>query len=215
MRLREGLSDRDAFRQVWLDRHLDPVVLGAPFNWKKIHTVVDIGAHIGMFTLFAAANAPSARVIALEPEQQNYRVLLGNVERNNLGNRITALQIGVGNGKPMTLYTFGADRGGDSVYRKNEGGSPIMIQTMSIGEVLRKYGIASCDLLRLNCQGAEYEALYETSLEDLQRINSMIIDYHHFCDNPTHSPDYLEEFLTKRGFRVARPESSMLFACRS
>lgn len=214
VRVREGKSDRGAFHDVWLDKSYDPNAFGQPFDWAGAKAIVDVGGNIGAFTLFAAAKSPKATIIALEPELQNLRVLQGNLERNHLESRVKALNLGIGDGRPVTLYTFEGDEGGNSIYRTKEGGSPVMIQTISLGELLRKHGMQTCDYLKLDCEGAEYEAIYGTSDEDLARIRCMGIEYHHFSDDPTHCSEYLEQFLSKRGFRIVRHRKSMMLAMR-
>ena len=49
--------------------------------------VVDIGANIGLFSLYAAFSG-AARVFAFEPNQEAYRCMLDNIERNGLQRRI-------------------------------------------------------------------------------------------------------------------------------
>ena len=45
-------------------------------------TVVDIGAHIDIFSMLAARRGPNVRVHAFEPEQDNFSLLQANVECN-------------------------------------------------------------------------------------------------------------------------------------
>ena len=49
----------------------------------------DIGANVGMYTIWAAATA-GVRVFAFEPESQNFALLNRNIIANDLGGRITA-----------------------------------------------------------------------------------------------------------------------------
>ncbi len=51
--------------------------------------LLDVGANVGMYTIFAAA-VRRARVYAFEPESQNYAVLCRNIVGNNLSGRVTA-----------------------------------------------------------------------------------------------------------------------------
>lgn len=50
--------------------------------------VFDVGANIGMFTLFVAARCPSARVFAFEPVAEVFDRLRSNVERRELPARL-------------------------------------------------------------------------------------------------------------------------------
>ena len=54
--------------------------------------LLDVGANVGMYTIWAAATR-DARVFAFEPESQNYALLNKNIVYNKLGNRVTAYGI--------------------------------------------------------------------------------------------------------------------------
>ena len=62
----------------WIDRYL-----------KKNDFFLDIGANVGLYSIYGALREPSARVIALEPEYSNLHLLRDNIAANNLQNRIT------------------------------------------------------------------------------------------------------------------------------
>jgi FkbM family methyltransferase len=51
--------------------------------------LLDCGANVGMYTIFAAV-VRRARVYAFEPESQNYALLCRNIVGNNLSDRVTA-----------------------------------------------------------------------------------------------------------------------------
>jgi len=206
--------DGSALNKVWLERCYDPQAFSIPFAWSSVRSIVDCGGHIGTFTLFAAQKSPRAKIVTLEPDAANFRMLEKNIAQNSLEKRITPLNIGLGDGKPVTLYTFPQDSGGNSIHRSKEGGIPITIRTISLSEIFRTYGMATCDYLKLDCEGAEYEAIYGCPDDDLARIRCIGLEYHHFSDDPTHCSEYLESFLTKRGFRVFRHRKSMMFAMK-
>jgi FkbM family methyltransferase len=206
--------DGSALNEVWFDRCYDPNEFGIQFNWKNAKYIIDAGGHIGTFTLFAAANAPQAQIVTLEPEPSNFIMVTTNVTRNNLLNRVSIHNMGVGNGEKITLYTFPNDRGGNSVYRNKEGGVPVTIDTVSLAELFEKHTIDMCDYLKLDCEGAEYEALYTLPEKYFPRIRCIGMEYHHFSDAPTHNSDALQKFLEAKGFRIIRHKKSMMFAIR-
>ena len=57
-------------------------------------TLLDIGANVGMYSIYAGA-VRGATVIALEPESQNYSILNMNIRLNKLDHLIAAYCIGV------------------------------------------------------------------------------------------------------------------------
>lgn len=207
--------DGASFKKVWLQRAYDPQEFGIPFAWSKVRSVIDCGAHIGMFTLYAAQKSPRAKIICIEPDTANIRMLQKNIEQNKLEKRVTPHSIGIGNGKPVTLYTFPNDRGGNSIYKKSDDGIPMMIRTASLHELFKTEHIETCDFLKLSCEGAEYDALYALDEEHLKKIRCLYVECHAYSDDPTHTPERLQEFLLNNGFHTYRTSAFTLFATRS
>ena len=59
--------------------------------------VLNVGAHVGLYTLGAAAwSAPNGRVIAFEPNPETRKILTGHVRRNRLSDRIEVLEMAAG-----------------------------------------------------------------------------------------------------------------------
>ena len=56
--------------------------------------IVDIGANIGVFSIYAATHAKNATVYAFEPVLANYELLIQNISKNDLNNRIRAFNLG-------------------------------------------------------------------------------------------------------------------------
>jgi FkbM family methyltransferase len=76
--------------------------------------LLDIGANVGMYSIYAAAKQ-QAKVIAVEPESQNFAILCKNIEANNLGNLIMPLCAGASDIDDLTtlyLSDFLWDGGG-------------------------------------------------------------------------------------------------------
>src|SRR5262249_59056608 len=58
-------------------------------------TVVDLGAHVGLFTLTAAS--AGRQVLAVEASRRNVELLRGSVERNGFGGLVEAVHAAVSN----------------------------------------------------------------------------------------------------------------------
>lgn len=61
----------------------------------------DIGANVGLYTIYAAASGKAATVMAFEPESQNYAVLNENVFLNNLQDRVACLNVALSNSNSL------------------------------------------------------------------------------------------------------------------
>lgn len=66
--------------------------------------VLDVGANIGLFTLFVASRSPGARIFSFEPIPPTHRVLAANVELYGLGAR--ALPYGISDREEVAELTF-------------------------------------------------------------------------------------------------------------
>ncbi len=213
--IRPTAGDSGCLNDVWFDKSYDPNAYGIPFDWSSVKNVIDVGGHVGMATLFFAHKASHANIVTLEPDPENFIMLTSNVAENKLLDRVTLHNVGLGNGEPITLYIFPKDRGGNSVYRKDEGGTPVKIETISLATLMDKHNMSTVDFLKLDCEGAEYEALYTLSPDYLKRIRCIGMEYHHFSKDPRHNSDKLKEFLEQNGFTVVRHRKSMMLALRA
>src|SRR5215472_2542800 len=67
----------------------------AGIDWSNVEFVLDLGGHVGSFTLWAAARTP-ARFLTVEPNPAVHELLSANVARAGLGDRVTLRQAAVG-----------------------------------------------------------------------------------------------------------------------
>lgn len=209
--------DRAIINEEWLDRCYEPNDAGIPWDWSSCQTILDVGAHIGTFTLYAAAHAPYARITAFEPEPGNAEILRRNIDVNRLNDRVEAVEAAVGgsNGTIEFHLTTASASGGHSIFKYAADSRSITVPMISLESVFTERGIDRCDMLKLDCEGAEYEALYGLSAERLARIRFIAMEYHHFSNEPSHAPAHLKIFLEKHGFTVMSPAKSLFFAYRA
>ncbi|MBP9773603.1 MAG: FkbM family methyltransferase [Candidatus Peribacteraceae bacterium] len=116
-----------ALNDVWLDRSYEPNDKGIVFDWSKCTHIIDIGANIGTFMLYAAAKAPMAQIYTFEPEPSNHALVQENMQANHLEQRVHAFNAGVSaTTGSLTLYVTG-DTGGHSVFDYSHKGTPTTI----------------------------------------------------------------------------------------
>lgn len=159
--------------------------------------VVDVGANIGVFSLWA--ERLGADVTAFEPEPRTFASLVANVTGRRISPRQAAL---VGRAVPaVRLYLSEMDSTAHTLAGKE-------IET---GEALRDYvdvptvtltdAVGSgCDLLKLDCEGAEFEALLGAEDETLRRAQRIILEFHRIAG----SPAAIVERLEAAGMEVTR-----------
>jgi len=172
------------------------------FQLAKTALVIDVGAHIGCFTMKAAGMVKEGRVFSFEPERNNYRILRRNIRLNDLSNVYIFNQgIAYPQGK-RKLYTSSLNTGGHSLFPEHSGKYDLA-DCITLQHVFANNRIANVDLLKLDCEGAEYEILYNTPKEYLDRIRKIVIEYHDF-EGTNNSIHDLVEFLTRHGFKAEK-----------
>ena len=123
--------------------------------------VIDIGAHVGYYTLLAAKLVgPSGKVYAFEPEPGNHDTLLKNIELNKYAN-ISAAQTALSdrNGK-ATIYLSGLDTGRHSLYQHGlpEQGNA-SVETTTLDSFLESENWPDVGLIKVDVEGAEVAVL--------------------------------------------------------
>jgi len=203
--------------QTFKEIFMDECYVGPPGLPKQEGaTVIDIGANAGFFTLFAAARLKNPRVAAYEPVPANFRQLERNRELNP-GCRIRTFQAAVAGNRgeialafdPNDAFTTDA-----SMYKDaSPGVQAIRVPCVTIADAFSENGFGCCDLLKLDCEGAEYDILYGCPPEILSAVGRIAMEVHQ-GPGPGQNIDTLESFLKEKGFRTFRRPVGMLWAWR-
>ena len=120
--------------------------------------VIDIGAHVGVVSMYLAKKY-NAEVWAYEPQPQNSRRLVLNIERNGLTDKAHAFNLAVtGDGRDVTIGSNTENSGGNSIY---DSGS-FAAKSITLPEILAEVG--EIDLLKIDCEGAEFEILADPEI---------------------------------------------------
>jgi FkbM family methyltransferase len=133
-------------------------VAGRPFVF------VDIGANVGLFSLFVAATAHAARILAIEPEPGNFARLAFNIAANP-GLPITALALALGETEGTARILLNArDRGGTRMaVAGTEAGETraggVEVRCRPLVAVVRDAGLTGIDALKIDVEGAEDKVL--------------------------------------------------------
>jgi FkbM family methyltransferase len=174
----------------------DEYKLKAEFVIKPNDVVVDVGAQIGIFSLYCASKG--ANVYAYEPMKPNYKLLLKN-KGNNKFNNIHAFNLGLSSKKEVLRLFLSTNSGGHSIFNKSSHYQ--LITCITLKDVIDSNNLETIDLLKIDCEGAEYQILFSTSTECFNKIKAMIIEYHEFPSITFKAKD-IKEFLTKLNFMI-------------
>ena len=171
------------------------------FSIKENDMVIDIVAHVGYFTIYAAKKAKNGKILSFEPSKESFNVLKNNLKINNIQN-VNVENIGVRSKSGASiLYVDKNNEIGNSMFSDDENLIKENVQVTSVKEIVKKYKIESIDLLKLDCEGAEYEIILELPTTILNKIKRISMEVHKI-DN--FDIDDIEKFLTKNNFQVKR-----------
>jgi FkbM family methyltransferase len=164
----------DETTAAFFQREIEPYWLALPR--RPYNAVWDLGAASGLFTLSACVRFRAAKVAAFEPSRRQRILLSRNVRRNGLAARVTI--------EPYAAW----DRDGRMVFRSHGaigslqrtgealGALPFTetVAAVSLDEWNGRRGLPSVDLVKMDIEGAEIEAL-EGMQATLQRFKPVLL----------------------------------------
>jgi FkbM family methyltransferase len=172
--------------------------------------VLDIGAHIGLFSIYMGLCFPDIIIHSFEPFPPNYRLLSENIKLNEVQNvHLHNLALS-GNGRMLQMATNSRNSGGATAYsvtlsHLRTSGVP----SITLDEVFAQCEIARCKLLKIDCEGAEYEVLL--SSRSISRVEHLSGEVH---VNELLSKIYRPTDLIEYCERNIDPKKVVLRICR-
>ena len=171
--------------------------------------VVDIGANIGDFTIQSARLCPQGRVIAVDPVREHVRMIAVQMLLNGVEN-VTCVHAALGNREgEMDIDTDGSQPSARCGGRKTT--QSVRLTTLS--RLMRDVGIDRIALLKLDCEGGEWDIL-PAAAAVLPQIQQICMEFH--CEQGW-TPERLASWLRERGYQVWHtpgPWNGLLWAVR-
>ena len=213
--VRPRTTDRDIILEIWNESCYTP----AGFEISTADVVVDIGAHIGVFSVFASRLASKGRVYSVEPVPENFEMLKRNLIANGM-DRVVALNLAVSDKRGVTdLFICGGNTGGNSLlstFGGNAVTSRISVNTVSLSDMMSENAISEIDFLKMDCEGGEYAIMYSCPDRVVSSIKKISMEYHNI-DSDKRNGKAMKAFLESKGFRVdmRTGDWQLLYAIRS
>lgn len=139
-------------------------------------TIMDVGANIGMASIFFANRYPKAQIVAVEAEASNFEILLRNVRGYS---NILPICAAVWNRDGQVALTV--PRGTDSATTKVgfvvDGGEGERVRAISMQTLMNEARMSSIDLLKIDIEGAEKE-VFETASDWIDQVRCLAIELH-------------------------------------
>ena len=200
IKIRKNSTDLMALTHVWLIGEYKR----KNFEIKTDDTVIDVGGHIGLFTLYASQFCKTGSIFTFEPEKENFELLSENISSNNL-NHVKSFNLAVSNSSSSVTLYLNEDTAGHSMFSKSS--QSITVNSISLKKIFDENNIDHCDFLKLDCEGSEYEIIKNLPSEYFQKIQKMVIEYH-MTDTHPELLDELVKILKSQNYKL---ETKTLF----
>ncbi|MCU1656192.1 MAG: hypothetical protein JWO57_848 [Pseudonocardiales bacterium] len=168
--------------------------------------VLDVGAHVGTFSCRLAQVHGRANIQSFEPSPTTVEFLRRNVEQNGFAERITAFEQALAG---QSGYAVFDDNGGGSGTNGLAGaghsvpeGQGTKVQTVTFDEVVAA-APAPIDLVKLDCEGGEYDLVYNSSPGNWTSVRRLVLEYHKVGGQSWRE---LREWFAGVGLTVVRDE---------
>jgi FkbM family methyltransferase len=123
-------------------------------------TVIDVGAHIGSFSIKAAKETgPAGTVVAVEPSSENFKLLERNIGMNGFSN-VRLLNAAGGDHIGSDKLRISQRRGGNSFF--NQGFKEVDVEQVEIktlDSVVESLKLGRVDFLKIDVEGSELNVL--------------------------------------------------------
>ena len=188
------------FKSIFLREHyLEGLVL--PLRVRPV--IVDIGANVGFFSLFAVSKW-EGRVFSYEPVGANYDEMVKSV-RANPGIEVKCVRAAV-SGETGWVEIFCGGEPFPTTAKVGKGDGEVKgetVRAVTLLEIMEEEGLSVVDLLKMDCEGSEFSILYGSTGKTLERIGQMAIEVHPDPADERKNASALSAFLASAGFRVA------------
>jgi FkbM family methyltransferase len=203
---------------------------------RESRIVFDVGANVGLYSLLAGSVNPQSKVYAFEPTLELTAILQRNIELNGMQN-ISVEPVAVGDSERMGFLRLcagsdGSNEGMNYLSTDKKGESDLPVAVVSLDSYCQSHNIEQIDLIKMDIEGGEYEALLGArQLLQRQAIGCIFLEMAEWAAQRSgHSTYAIKRLLVDAGYRLfrlgshgpvpmametaARPENAIAFSGR-
>jgi FkbM family methyltransferase len=200
-------SDLDTAREIILDE----VYRGVCQNVPNCRTIVDLGANIGLASLYLSHFYPKARLISVEPFPDTYELLSRNLSQLVSAGRCELVHAALWHKNEQVFLTRPTAQARYDALRVAADPGPACIETagVTLASLLERFEIQQIDLLKVDIEGAETN-LFSGDLSWIQRVNAMAIEFH----GDSRQVSRFDERMREYGFAISDESPHTVVASR-
>jgi FkbM family methyltransferase len=168
-------------------------------------TALDIGGHIGCFSVALATLKPEVTIWTYEASPSTAVYTQRNVDANGLGGRVTVTNVAVSSKAGTLSFADNAGGSGLNGITAPTGTKTIDIEAITFAEAKARAGAAggSVQVVKIDTEGAEYDIVLGSDPSDWADVQRVVLEHH---DVPGHAWAELESFFASAGLTIAARE---------
>lgn len=163
--------------------------------------IFDVGAHIGLFSLYIRVLNPIVEIVAFEPEENNFSCLEKTISENQIENiQLEPLAMAATSG--LKQFVIALDSHNHHLLAGSEPGNKLKTQkvsAVSLSDYCKKKKIKKISLIKMDIEGGEFDLIGSWGKDDFSLFESILLEYHNVFGN---EHKQLVEILQINGFGV-------------
>ena len=189
----------------------------------KTPVVLDIGANAGYFATLISTCGLEPKIYCFEPVPANIEILQKNADFLSEGlnkpvvsvNQMAITKEGI-DSITLNLKTTKDLTVSASAVTKEASDVTLEVKATSLPVLMQDEALSRIDILKMDCEGSEYDILYNASSENLASIGFVAMEVHELS-TPKHNLKALQDFFISNQFEIldilyVNNETSMLWA---
>jgi FkbM family methyltransferase len=196
--VRSGTRDQDVLREIFVDGgYALPPAVEDILGVMKSPKIVDLGANIGLFGLWALARWPQARIHSFEPDAENLAVLDRNIDNAGIGPRWSVTRACAAPADGTAQFLAGRQADSRVVYDRNRSSDLPEVPAVDVFPHLQ-----DADLLKIDIEGGEWPLLTDARFRELS-VPAIVLEFHTYnCPEPADSAQAAASLLEASGYTV-------------
>lgn len=149
-------------------------------DWSSIEepfVILDIGAHVGTFSITMAHTLLEAQIVCVEPMPDTVEWLRRNLQVNDVSSRSVIIPVAVSSSDAIIEMWVDQEASCEASMVPIADQNPIRVQSKSLSSIIASLD-RSPNIVKMDCEGGEYDAILESPDWCWRTVELLFMEYH-------------------------------------